>query len=82
MKKRERIPALRVVQADQFLRAEHEQLTAEGYTLAEFLRVAIDRRRGKARMEAEWNQPAPEIGPKARRTMSHIWTLDLRKHAR
>lgn len=75
----ERPPALPFVQASPSLMEEHARLTAEGYTLAERLFVRVDRRRWKAKVEVRWTRREPEIGPKAHRTMSHYFDIDLRK---
>ena len=74
-----RPPALPFVQQIPALAEEHARLTAEGYTLAERLFVRVNRRTMKADVEVRWTRPEPEIGPKARRTMSHYIKIDLRK---
>ena len=79
--KRERHAALPFVQANPTLTEEHARLLGEGYQLRAFLGVRIDRRTMKASVEVQWRKREPEMGPKAHRTFSHYFTIDLRKHA-
>jgi len=77
-----RVLALPVVENDDVLLAEHRRLLSAGYTLAEYLRVRIDRRRMKAECRAAWHKPAPASRPNVQVTLEHVWTVDLSKGAR
>lgn len=77
--KEQRPLALPFVQANPALAEEHANLTTDGYTLAERLFIRINRRTLKANVEVRWTKKLPEVGPKARRTMSHYIAIDLRK---
>ena len=81
----QRVEALPFIERmkDATWREEHARLTADGYTLDQFIKTKVDRRTLKAYCRLVWRKVERNSdGGKLTRSFTHRFTVDLRTHGR